>query len=285
MKTLVFDIGGTNTRSEFSKGKKLIESNKFKTPNNKRLLKELIKETERIKKKHKIWKLSGIAISAPGYLECDKLCLTAPINLKGIKNLKLYPLKKFTKKLVLENDANCASLGALSLEPKTTKNLACFTLGTGLGTGIIINRKIYKGKGNASEFGHTTIDLNGKKCTCGNIGCIENYISKKGLENLAKKRGLNKGCIELRQMAEKRNKKAISIFRDFGKLLTIPIVNIANTLDPDVIYLSGGLMNSERFFMQDVIKESRKRFFRGINPRVKVYKGSLGLIGGRELLR
>lgn len=289
MKYLVFDIGGTYVRVVCFKNHKIIEKEKFRTINNNKLGRILIRKTEELMNKYRVKKFDGIAISAPGYLEGEKLKLTAPVNLKGIRNLSFSGLRKFARKenIVMENDANCAVLGALVVERlknKKVQNIACFTLGTGFGSGLVLDGKLYTGKGIGCEFGHTTIDLNGERCNCENIGCLENYVSKRGLLKLAKKKGLKADAFKLQELAEKGNKKAFAVYSEFAKYLAVGLVNIANTLDLDVIYLSGGLMNAGRFFIDKTIKNAKKNFFRGVNPKIKIYKGNLSILGGLELV-
>ena len=122
------------------KKKNLIRGEKYKTVDGSKLLDLLINCVVDFRKEYSVKKFDGIGISAPGFLESGKLMLTAPVNLNKIKNLSLKPLRKFAKKVVLENDANCAVLGAFSLEKKKKiENLVCFTLGTGFGCGLILN--------------------------------------------------------------------------------------------------------------------------------------------------
>ena len=289
MKYLVFDIGGTYTRVVCFKNHKIIEKDKFKTINSNKLGGVLTRKTKEVMEKHRIRKFDGVAISAPGYLEAEKLKLTAPVNLKRVRNLNLSGLKKFARKgnVVMENDANCAVLGARVIEglkSKRVQNIACLTLGTGFGSGLILNGKLYEGNGIGCEFGHTTIDLNGGKCNCGNFGCLENYVSVRGLLRIAKKIGLSADVFKLQELVEKRDKKALAVYTEFGEYLATGLVNIANTLDLEVIYLTGGLVGAEKFFMGKAIKSARKRFFRGINLKIKVYKGNLSILGGLELV-
>ncbi len=287
MNYLVLDIGGTNIRFAFFRNKKLIEKRKYKTVKDNRLLISLISEISSIQEKFKIGKFDGICISAPGYLEPEKFKLTAPTNIPKIKNLSLVMLKKFTKKLMLVNDGDCAVIGAFSLEKgdKNVKNIACLTLGTGFGCGLILNKQLYKGRNVGSEFGHTTIDMGGKKDLSGNYGCIENFVSIRGLKSLAKKRGLDVGAKELIRLAEKGNKKALGAYKEFSKYVATSIVNIANTLDLDVIYLTGGLLHGKKFFFKDVVQDAKSRIFRGMNPKIKATKENLSILGGLELLR
>ena len=285
MNYLVFDVGGTNTKLAFFRDNKLIENKSFKTVKNNSLLRELISEILYFKKKYKINKFEGIAVSAPGSLEKEKFMMSAPTNIPGIRNLSLVPLKKFCKKFIFDNDGDCAAFGAFVLEKKKSKNLACITLGTGVGCGLILNGKLYYGNKVGSEFGHVTIDINGKKDNSGNYGTVESYISISGLRNIARKRGLNVSPPELSRLASSGNKKARSAYKEYSKYLATAIVNIANTLDLDTIYLTGGLVHGKRFFLNQTIKDAKSRFFKGINPRIKATSENLAFLGGLGLLR
>ncbi len=288
MNYLVVDIGGTNTRFAFFKNENLIKKTKFKTIKDNGLLIFLINEISRIQKKFEINKFDGICISAPGFLEPEKFKLTAPTNIPKIKNLNLGVLKKFTKKFILINDGDCAAIGAYILEKKQDKNvrnLACLTLGTGFGIGLILNKEIYKGAGTGSEFGHTTINLNGKKDNSGNYGTIENFVSIRGIKKIMESKKLNIGTYELNKRANQGNKKALSVYKEFSKYVSTAIVNISNTLDLDVIYLTGGLMHGKKFFFKQAVIDARARIFKGINPKIKATKENLSFLGGLELLR
>ena len=292
---LVFDIGGTNTKFGVFRNNKLLEIGSFKTINSNKLLKELIFKINEIKERYKIRKFKGIVISAPGYLESEKLKLTAPTNLKNVKNLSLVCLKKYCKKLILENDANCAALGAFVMEKRkqnvrgngNIENLACFTLGTGFGCGLILAGKLYKGNGNASEFGHSIINFNEKekKCNCGNLGCVESYISIKGLLRIAEKYKLKGNSYELAYLARKNNKKAKKVFKEFSERIAVTLINIVNTLDLEVVYLTGGLVNISDVFLKEAVKKAKKGFFKGMNPKIKIRKENLSLLGGLELVK
>ncbi len=289
MTYLVFDIGGTNTRiAVFEKGT-FLEVQSYPTINSMKLLGFLDKKTVELKEKYKIRKFEGIGISAPGFLEQKKLNLRAPVNLPKIKNLKFSSLKKYTEKIVLEHDANCAVIGALKKlkcrEKKEIKNIVCLTIGTGLGCGIILNNNLCRGEGAASEFGHTIVDVEGEKCTCGNKGCLENYVSLRGFLKIAKKNGLNSDWKEINSLARKSDKKALKTYKEFGKNISLALVNIANTLDPEFIILTGGFCNNKKFFISEAKKEAEKKYFRGIKPKVRAFKENLSLLGAAELVK
>lgn len=285
MNYLVFDIGGTNTRYAFFRESKIVEKNSFKTIKNNSLLDFLVFKTKELIKKYNLSILDGITVSAPGFMEREKIKMTAPTNLPKIRNLSLEPLRKFCKKLILEHDATCAALGAFSLETNKPNNLACITLGTGVGCGLILNGKVYRGNKVGSEFGHTTIDIYGKRDNSGNYGTVENYLSIRGLHNLIKKRGLKGGSFDLRESALKGNKKALLVYEDYSSYLATVLVNLANTLDLDIIYVTGGLVNSKEFFFEKAVKKARKRFFKGIIPVIKATSENLCILGGLEILK
>lgn len=282
MNYLVFDIGGTNTRFAFFRNGKMTGMVKVKTVNSCGLKDLLVGICESMLKKYNLKKFDGIGVSAPGCLNCEKLELIYSPNLSNVKDFDFGFLKKFSKKVVLEKDANCAALGALKLY--NVNNLVCLTLGTGLGCGIIIDGKLYKGRGEASEFAHTIADMNGVKCSCGNRGCIENYVSARGLMRIAKRKGLKVDCIGLSDLAKKGNRKALKIFEEYGKFLSIALANAANTLDPELIVLTGGLTNSAKFFISEAKRQVKKKYYRGINPKIVAAKKNLNLVGGRGLL-
>jgi len=279
---LVFDIGGTFTKFAFFRGNKILEDGRESTPRN------LIDLLERICKeillKYNLRRFDGIAISVPGSLDYRRLELVYANNLKKARKIKFGSLGRFSKKIVLENDASCAALGVLKFEDKEFKNLICFTLGTGLGTGIIINGNLYKGSGNASEFAHTIVDVKNGKCSCGNVGCLENSVSVRGLLKIARKNKLNVDCFGLSKLAKQRNRMALKTYKEFGKNVAVALINAANTFDPNLIVLTGGLCNSADFFMPVAREIAKNRYYPGINPRVQIYKKNLSIIGARGLL-
>ena len=102
-----------------------------------------------------------------------------------IKNVSLLQMLELSLPcpIVIDNDANAAAWGAYWLEAKgKVKNLIGITLGTGIGSGIIINKKLYRGAtGSAGEIGHMPFESHGLQCNCGSFGCIERYVGAKPL--------------------------------------------------------------------------------------------------------
>ncbi|MBU4602804.1 ROK family protein, partial [bacterium] len=118
----------------------------------------------------------GIGIGAPGPLDIKKGIINFAPNLPGWRDVPLQKIleDEFNMKIVLENDANAAAWGERCFGAgQGVNNLVCFTLGTGIGGGIIIDGKIYHGNNcGAAELGHMTVNKDGPRCNCGNYGCL-----------------------------------------------------------------------------------------------------------------
>lgn len=255
------DIGGTNIRAGIvSKG---------------RILKKVVVETGKTRKKaiesilnavDQLFnsKIKGIGIGVPGPADYPKGIIgdTRNIPLKGV-NLKKIVSKKFHRKVVMTNDANCFTLGeAIRLRKK---NVVGLTLGTGVGGGIVIDGKLYVGKGNAGELGHCTIKYDGLPGY--NQGDLEAYVSAKAV-----RRRYGKSA---RRLSKKE-------FKEYGKFLGVGIANIANAFDPDVIVIGGGISNSFDLFKDSINKEISKRSV----SKVKIVKGreDSGIMGASAIV-
>ena len=205
--------------------------------------------------------------------------------------------KKLNLPVFINNDANCAALGeAVAGEGKDVQNMVMVTLGTGIGGGIIINKKIYTGGGEAGEIGHMCIDADGKKCACGSVGCWERYASATAL-------------IEMTEAAAKENPDSIlakmvgeNLFADgrtvFGAVeqgcpvgkavldkyityLSIGIKNLINVFSPDAIVLSGGLSEAGKALSAPLVKKLNS------NVKIKISRlgNDAGIIGAAYLCR
>ena len=128
---------------------------------------------------NKIRNLKGIGIGCPGIIDIKKgLILWLP-NIKGWENVPLKKIleKEFECKVYLDNDANLMALGEFKYGAgRGYKNIICLTLGSGLGGGVIIEGRLLHGRGfSSAELGHIPVTLGGRKCSCGNRGCIETF--------------------------------------------------------------------------------------------------------------
>lgn len=153
----------------------------------------------------------------------------------------------------IENDANCFTLSESLLGvAKGYKNVLGLTIGTGVGSGLVMKEKIYIGKttGYAPELGHTSIDYDGFRCWCGNRGCVENYISGTAIERIYQqhqqetKNNQTKNNVikapEIYQRYLQKEPAAIQTFEDYLRYFGTALANFIYMFDPDIIVLGGG---------------------------------------------
>jgi len=223
--------------------------------------------------------IKGIGIGVPGPLNKKGDLILNPPNLTCLKNC---PLGKIIRKDLgirtkMDHDVNCFTLAEAALGAGRGAEIVFgITLGTGVGGGIVINNKIYRGAtGSAAEVGHMTIKFDGLKCGCGNLGCLEAYCS----ERFFKKMGTSPE--ETAKKAKAGNKFALRIFKDYGKNLGAGLSNIVNLLDPEIIVIGGGISKAHKFFLEEAKKEIKKRTLSPLSKKyVKIKIARLGEIAG-----
>ncbi len=160
------------------------------------------------------------------------------------KSLKEDLENKLGKKVSMENDANCFAMAESILGAAVNFDLVFgVILGTGVGGGIVINKKLYPGRTNiGGEWGHHTLHRNGHPCYCGKTGCVETYISGPSLENhWTQLTGKSQSLPDILTSIDNDNGKQWKdeFIENFG----YGLANVIDILDPDVIVLGGGLSN------------------------------------------
>lgn len=252
----------------------------------------------------------GIGIGAPGPLDVKRGIINFAPNLPGWRDVLLRKIleDEFNMKVVLENDANAAAWGERCFGAgQGVNNLVCFTLGTGIGGGIIINGKIYHGNNyGAAELGHMTVNKDGPRCNCGNYGCLEAYSSATGIKNRIKNRikeGIKSKFLNfdnddelfeslrlklIFETARKGDKLTKSVVEEAISYLGIAIANIANILNPEMVVLVGGITNEGDKLLIPLKREVRKRAFYSNYKSLKIVIGKLdgnaGVLGAAALL-
>lgn len=276
IKAIGVDVGGTKIKAALvNESGRVLKKTKLKTPiKEKKILHALIKAIKRVKGKEKI---EGIGVGFAGFVDSNKGIVISSPNISSIKNTKVKEFleKKFECKIVLENDANMFALGEfLCGLKKKYSNIVALTLGTGVGSGIIINGKLLKGKGIASELGHTIIDSNSsEKCNCGNRGCFEAMVCGRALVKRAEEHGLRvKSAKSVAKKAVEGNKAAKKAIKKTAHYLGIGLANAANSFDPEAIVIGGGLSNIDSL-LELAEKEMKKHVT--VKNRVKVLSENL----------
>ncbi len=213
-----------------------------------------------------------VGISTPGPVDHKRGIVTEATNFKGWRNVRLRDgmRKRLARRVIVENDANAAAFGENWLGAgRGFKSMVLVTLGTGIGGGIILEGKIWRGcAGAAGEIGHHTIRHDGIPCACGNRGCFERYGAAEGLVRLTRE-ALAKGAKSLlgaqfsakdvHTAARKGDKVARAAMDAYGRLLGAGLANVANILNPQVIVLTGGIANAGRMILEPARRELKSR--------------------------
>jgi glucokinase len=191
-----------------------------------------------------------IGVGVAGQVSNGKILYCSNINDLNSLNLKKILEKRYKLNVVVENDARCFALGeTIYGAAKKRKYAIGITLGTGVGSSIIIDKKPYYGTGNASEAGHTIINFDG---IC--KGEAEDYLSSRWFNMVS-----HKTPKELFELARRRDKKARSVFNNYGRILGIFLINMILTFDPDCIVIGGNISNSWKYFSRSMNSEIKKR--------------------------
>lgn len=205
--------------------------------------------------------LRGIGVGVPGAIDQERGIVYAPPNMPAWKEVALARALGDTWHcpVRIDNDANCAALGeAYFGAGRGETHFLGLTLGTGVGAGIIVERRIFHGmRGFAGEFGHLTIDMNGPRCGCGNRGCVEAFVGIQHLMREALPRLLEAGDSLLHERArnapatltprdlslaaEAGDPVAAAVLRLAGERLGVAIASAANLLDITVFIVGGGI--------------------------------------------
>lgn len=234
----------------------------------------------------------GIGIGIPGIIDDQGTVLFAPNLGWENTNIKEIVSNQFNIPVTINNEANAGALGEkLFGIGKHVSNLIYVSAGIGIGTGIILNNELYKGSsGFSGEMGHFTIEVNGKKCRCGNKGCWELYASENALLEQARSLSIfrddQKTDISLEklvQLADEGNTAVIHLFNTIGEYLGLGLINIINTFNPELIIIGNRLTAAEKWIMNPIkrVIESRSLPFhqKGLNiafSNLKTYSCALG---------
>ncbi len=249
------------------------------------------------------YKIKGIGIGSPGVVQLKDGIVENPPNFPGWTKVKLG--KKITEEFKLasfvDNDANAAAIGELIFGAgKKFDSFIMITLGTGVGGGIVLDKKLFRGShGFAGEIGHGSIDYAGPQCKCGSYGCIETYAGNNYLTARVKDALLQReDSLITRIMREEQipltpklisrameagDEFAISVVDDLGRKLGYSFANVANILDVTNFVVGGGVAGfGKRLFtameagMKERVGKSLKSLCKIVPAKLKNEAGILG---------
>jgi glucokinase len=241
----------------------------------------------------------GVGIGAPGPLDREQGVIIVAPNL----GWKMFPLRARIHdatglRTTLDNDANCATMGEWwTGAAKGAMNVIGVTIGTGIGGGIIIDGKLFHGASDvAGEIGHMTIDSTGRRCGCGNYGCLEAYASGPAIAERAREAlmGETDGILMrmcethfdritaqmVYQAAKEGDLVAIDVVRETARFLGAGIGGLLNVLNPEVVVLAGGVVNAGEALFAPLRAEVKRRAFAPAVEACRIVPGLLGSSAG-----
>lgn len=235
--------------------------------------------------------VDAVGVGAPGVIKVEQGIVVKSPNFPDWNNLPLKTLleKELGIPVFIENDANAAALGEQWLGAgRNIRSMILMTLGTGVGGGIILDNQIWHGAdGMAGEIGHMTIIPEGRRCSCGNVGCLEAYASARGIVQSyreALEPSVRKSSLTIKQVTSEevydaaRNGSRIAqlVMQDMGRILGIGIASLINIFNPERIVIGGGVKEAWALFIDAVRKEITRRAFEAPAKRTEIVPALLG---------
>ena len=252
--------------------------------------------------------IAGVGIGSPGPLDREKGLVLITPNL-GWRD---FPLRDRVSgplglPATLDNDANCAVFGEWWMGAgRGSRYLVGLTIGTGIGGGIVVDGKLYHGASDAAgEIGHTTIDSNGRRCKCGNYGCLEAYASGPAIAARAVE-GIEAGADSslpgyvggelakitaqtVYQAAHEGDHYAEEVVRDTARWLGAGIANLINIFNPDTVVVLGGVTLAGDRLFTPLRSEVKRRAFKPAVEACRILPGELpgtaGVVGAAAPFR
>lgn len=244
----------------------------------------------------------GVGIGSPGPLDREQGIVIVTPNLGWTD----FPLRdKVAGPLgmpgALDNDANCATLGEWWIgAARGARQVVGLTIGTGIGGGLILNGALYHGASDAAgELGHITIDSTGRKCGCGNYGCLEAYASGPAIAQRARE-ALHGGEASIMPSlvdgdlskitaatvfaaSHQGDELAGHVVRDTAKFLGIGVANFLNIFNPEVVVIAGGVTQAGEALFEPLRAEVKRRAFAPAVEACRIVPGELhgnaGVVG------
>ena len=305
--TAGIDIGGTNLRCGIISGEGGTVKISMSVPLDKSLngagrqIDFVIHNIKQFLSANGKYGVKSIGVGIAGQID-DK---TGSVLFSPNLNWRDVPIKKILEKetglgAYITNDLTAITYGEWkSGSGKGEDNIICIFAGTGIGSGIVINGSLYTGCSNAAgEIGHITVVSGGRKCACGNSGCLEAYAGGLGIANIARERAAadNKsfeniinaagGSIErisaetVAQVYQTEDKNAAALIKETGRYLSDGVISVVNLLNPCVIILGGGVIDGIPDLFDIVKSEVDGRALKASVLSLRILRAALGKDAG-----
>ncbi|KUG21435.1 glucokinase [hydrocarbon metagenome] len=301
---LGIDIGGTKTSFGFvDREGNIIGATSIETNSNEsaeRFVSRLHRKIEEIRTVlPSPYNLCGIGIGAPN-ANYYRGTIEKPVNLNWGDTVDFIELmrKIYDIPTVITNDANAAAIGELLFgNARGMKHFIIITLGTGLGSGIVVDgRLLYGASGFAGELGHTVVDPKGRQCRCGKQGCLEAYVSATGLVRttsilLAERyepsplRAMSYSEMTSKiifDLAQKGDKIALEAFDQTARILGMKLADAVAHTSPEAIFLTGGLAMAGDILLEPANQYMEDFLFGAYKGTVKLFPS--GMIAGKSAI-
>ena len=305
-KRIGIDVGGTNVKIALVDDKgKIIYSNSVPTyaqmgyeytvNNIKQAIRDLMKETNT-----KPSDIQGIGFDFPGQVDYKTGVVKLAPNIPGWVNVPIAKMieDEFHIPTRIDNDVRCAALGELKFGAgKGCENFVCITVGTGIGSGLVINGKLVRGAANAAgEIGHIKLQMqDGPICGCGDTGCLEAFASGPSIVAMAQEYLKSGKSTNFREMAgvdgeitpyivakaaEAGDPVAKRIFEKTGYYIGMGLVSVINLLNPEKVIIGGGVAEAGDLLLEPIRKTIKERAMVIAGSSVEIVPAELGNSAG-----
>ncbi|MBN2170330.1 MAG: ROK family protein [Candidatus Krumholzibacteriota bacterium] len=240
--------------------------------------------------------LAGIGLACAGLVRADAGRLERVPNFPHWEGLALGPwlAERFACPTALANDVNALAWGEWRLGAgRGTRHLVCLALGTGVGGGLVLDGRLYTGRdGLGAELGHLVVDARGRRCPCGNRGCLEAYAGARAItlaarRALARRRpghralaarlgGAEPGPAALDRAARAGDRLARALWDEAGRALGVAVASYVNIFAPDRIVIAGGVSRAGRLLLDPARAEARARLMDPAAQRLDLRLRALG---------
>lgn len=238
-----------------------------------------------------------LGVGSPGAIDFSKGVVSGPSpNIPGWQGMEIGPnlSERLNIPVFVDNDANAMALAEARFGAAAgSGSVVCVTVGTGIGGGLIIRGKVWRGAhSSGAEIGHMPINFDGPKCACGQRGCIEAYCSSSAImerTRRALKDGLTPafkavldgdiGNLTIKKIfaaLAKDDQVAAEVIDETGRYLGIGLAGVVNLLNPETIVIGGGIAEGGGGFIDSVTAEIKQRAFSSAVEKLRVVKASLG---------
>jgi glucokinase len=304
--TIAADLGGTHLRAAaVSRTGEITQRIKVRTPrsdNADDIVQSIIFAVRDLMSGNNERDIKSVSVVVPGTVQVEKGMVIKAPNLPSLNRFRLVAALEGELNLpvIIENDANAAAVGEMWRgAAQGMKTIMCVTLGTGVGGGIILDGKLWRGiDGSAGEIGHIGVDIFGPPCGCGSRGCIEVFSSANAIVRMARELGSGYPQSTLNDVKDLTAEKvflsgksgddlALEIFRRVGFYLGVGLASMINVINPEMIVVGGGVANGWDLFFEHLEEQVHERAFAEPARRAKIVKAvcgdDAGLLGAAYL--